>query len=335
MANGTVHSLRGFAEQRDGGAVEYRNLGSSGLQVSAVGLGCNNFGQRCDIDQTKAVVHAALDAGINFFDTADIYGGRGKSEESLGAALQGKRRDVVIATKFSGPMGEGPLWSGGSRRYIFEAVDDSLRRLGVDYIDLLQVHFPDAKTPIEETMRALDDVVRAGKVRYVGCSNFTGWQVVEAQWIARSEHLSPFITAQNQYNLLDRRVERELAPACRRYGLGILPYFPLASGFLTGKYARGAEPAKDTRLGMWGARAATILSEPNFETLSRLEAFASERGHSMIELAIGWLASHDYVPSVIAGATRPEQVAQNAAAAAWKLTPDEMSQVDAITKRGE
>lgn len=314
--------------------MEYRNLGNSGLQVSVAGLGCNNFGQRCDLDQTKAVVHAALDAGVTFFDTADVYGGRGKSEEFVGSALKDKRRDVVIATKFSSPMGDGPLWAGGSRRYIFEAVDASLRRLGVDYIDLLQVHFPDVKTPLEETMRALGDVVQSGRVRYIGCSNFAGWQVVEAQWIARSDHLPLFITAQNQYNLLDRRVERELVPACRKHGLGILPYFPLASGFLTGKYRRGEEPAKDTRLGAQGARAATILSEPNFETLSRLEAFASERGHSMIELAIGWLASHDYVPTVIAGATRPEQVAQNAAAAAWKLTRDEMAEVDAITKRG-
>jgi len=315
--------------------MEYRNLGNSGLQVSAVGLGCNNFGMRCDLDQTKAVVSAALDAGINFFDTADIYGGRGKSEEFLGIALKEHRRDAVIATKFTGPMGDGPLWSGASRRYVFEAVDASLRRLGVDYIDLYQVHFPDAKTPIEETMRALDDVVRAGKVRYAGCSNFAAWQVVEAQWLARAEHLTPFITAQNQYNLLDRRVERELAPACRKYGLGILPYFPLASGFLTGKYRQGEEPAKDTRLGLWGQRAAAILSEPNFATLTRLEAFAAERGRGMLELAIGWLASHDYVPSVIAGATRPEQVAQNAAAAAWKLTPEEMAEIDAITRRGD
>ncbi len=315
--------------------MEYRNLGNSGLQVSAVGLGCNNFGMRCDLEQSKAVVAAALDAGINFFDTADIYGGRGKSEEFLGAALKEHRRNAVIATKFMGPMGEGPLWTGASRRYILEAVDDSLRRLGVDYIDLYQVHFPDAKTPIEETMRALDDVVRAGKVRYVGCSNFTGWQVVEAQWVARSEHLSPFITAQNQYNLLDRRIERELAPACKKYGLGILPYFPLASGFLTGKYRHGEEPAKDTRLGLWGARAAAILSEPNFDTLTRLEAFAIERGHTMLELAIGWLAGHDYVPSVIAGATRPEQVQQNAAAAAWKLTPEEMAEIDTITRRSD
>lgn len=310
--------------------MEYRNLGRSGLQVSAVGLGCNNFGMRCDLDQTKAVVAKALELGINFFDTADIYGGRGKSEEFLGVALKEHRRDVVIATKFTGPMGEGPLWSGGSRRYVFEAVDDSLRRLGTDYIDLYQVHFPDAKTPIEETMRALDDVVRAGKVRYVGCSNFAGWQVVEAQWVAREQHLSPFISAQNQYNLLDRRVERELMPACQKYGLGILPYFPLASGFLTGKYRPGEQPPAGTRLALWGERAKSVLSETNFDVLTRLEAFAAARGHTMIDVAIGWLASHEAVPSVIAGATRPEQVEQNVRAGEWKLTAEEMAEVDGL-----
>lgn len=315
--------------------MEYKNLGRSGLQVSAVGLGCNNFGMRIDLEQTKAVVGKALEVGINLFDTADIYGGRGKSEEFLGAALKGNRRNAVIATKFTGPMGEGPLWSGGSRRYIFEAVDDSLRRLGTDYIDLYQVHFPDAKTPIEETMRALDDVVRAGKVRYIGCSNFTGWQVVEAQWIAREGHLSPFVSAQNQYNLLDRRVERELMPACAKYGLGILPYFPLASGFLSGKYKHGEAPPEGTRLAAWGPRGQAMLSEQNFDVLGRLEAFASARGHAMIDLAIGWLASHETVPCVISGATKPEQVEQNARAAEWKLTAEEMAEVDAITRRGD
>ncbi|HYM13942.1 MAG TPA: aldo/keto reductase [Dehalococcoidia bacterium] len=313
--------------------MEYKNLGRSGLQVSAVGLGCNNFGMRIDLEQTKAVVGKALELGVTLFDTADIYGGRGKSEEFLGAALAGKRRDVVIATKFSGPMGEGPLWSGGSRRYILQAVDDSLRRLGTDYIDLYQVHFPDAKTPMEETMRALDDVVRAGKVRYAGCSNFSGWQVVEAQWIAREQHLSPFVSAQNQYNLLDRRVERELMPACQKYGLGILPYFPLASGFLSGKYKQGEAPPDGTRLAAWGPRGQTMLSEQNFGVLARLETFAGERGHAMIDLAIGWLASHDAVPSVIAGATKPEQVEQNVRAAEWRLSAEEMAEVDAITRR--
>jgi aryl-alcohol dehydrogenase-like predicted oxidoreductase len=313
--------------------MEYRNLGNSGLQVSAVGLGCNNFGQRCDLDRTTAVVSAALDAGINFFDTSDSYGGRGKSEEFLGVALQGRRRDVVIATKFASPMGDGPLWSGASRRYIFEAVDASLRRLGVDYIDLLQIHFPDAKTPIEETMRALADVVRAGKARYVGCSNFTGWQVVEAQWVARSEHLAPFITAQNQYNLLDRRVERELVPACLKYGVGILPYFPLASGFLTGKYRRGAEAPKGSRLALMQRMADQVMTEANFAALEKLEEFARARDHTILELAVGWLASQPVVSSVISGATTPEQVTANVKAGGWKLSADELAEVDKITRR--
>lgn len=313
--------------------MEYRNLGRSGLQVSIVGLGCNNFGMRIDRPQTEAVVHAALDAGINFFDTADVYGGRGKSEEFLGAALKNRRRDAVIASKFTSPMGEGPLWSGASRRYIREAVEDSLRRLNTDYIDLYQVHFPDPKTPIEETMTTLDDLVRGGKVRYIGCSNFAGWQVVESQWIARHEHLTPFVSAQNQYNLLDRRIERELVPACGKYGLGILPYFPLASGFLTGKYQRGEAPAEGTRLAAWGPRANTLLTDVNFDTLEGLRQFAEQRGRTTVELAIGWLASHDYVPSVIAGATRPEQVQQNVQAAEWRLTPDEMAEIDQITRR--
>jgi aryl-alcohol dehydrogenase-like predicted oxidoreductase len=315
--------------------MEYRNLGRSGLQVSVTGLGCNNFGMRIDAAQTEAVVQAALDAGITLFDTADVYGGRGRSEEFLGKALAGKRRNAIVATKLAAPMGEGPLWSGASRRYVFGAVDDSLRRLGTDYIDLYQVHFPDVKTPIEETMRALDDVVRAGKVRYIGCSNFTGWQVVEAQWVARSEHLTPLVSAQNQYSLLDRRIERELTPAAAKYGLGVLPYFPLASGFLTGKYRRGEAPAEGTRLQAWGARSNTILTEQNFDTLDKLEAFATARGKQMIDLAIGWLVSHDYVSSVIAGATKPEQIADNVRAAEWRLTRDEMAEVDAITRRGD
>ena len=314
--------------------MEYRNLGGSGLQVSAVGLGCNNFGRRIDQGQTKAVVDRAIDCGITFFDTADIYGPGGLSEQYLGAALDGRRQQVVIATKFGGPMGEGPMRGGASRRYIFEAVDSSLRRLGTDYIDLYQLHFPDVKTPIEETMRALDDVVRSGRVRYVGCSNFAAWQVVEAQWFARTEHLSQFASAQNQYNLLDRRIERELAPACRKYGLGVLPYFPLANGFLTGKYRRGEPPPEGTRLAlMQDRRGERLLTDENFAVLEKLESFASDRGHSMLDLAIGWLASQPFVPSVIAGATRPEQVEQNVAAGGWKLSDQEMAEVDRITRR--
>ena len=314
--------------------MEQRNLGRSGLQVSVVGLGCNNFGRRCDQEQTTAVVQKALELGVTLFDTADIYGPRGLSEEFLGKALQGHRRDAVIATKFVGPMGEGPLWGGASRRYIFEAVEASLRRLGTDYIDLYQVHFPDARTPIEETLRALDDLVRQGKGRYIGCSNFAAWQVVEAQWIARTQHLSPLISAQNQYNLLDRRIERELVPACNAYGLSILPYFPLASGFLTGKYRPGEAPPEGTRLAA-GPMSERVLTEANFETLTKLESFAQSRDHSMLELACGWLASQPHVASVIAGATKPEQVEQNVRAAEWRLTAEERSEVDAITRQVE
>ncbi|MCH8993981.1 MAG: aldo/keto reductase [Chloroflexi bacterium] len=313
--------------------MEQRNLGRSGLQVPIVGLGCNNFGRRCDKEQTAVVVKKALDLGITLFDTADIYGPGGLSEEYLGAALQGKRRDVIIATKFVGPMGEGPLWGGASRRYIADAVEASLRRLGTDYIDLYQIHFPDTKTPIEETLRALDDLVRQGKVRYIGCSNFTGWQVVEAQWITRTQHLSPIVSAQNQYNLLDRRIERELVPASNAYGLGILPYFPLASGFLTGKYRPGQPPPEGTRLAGAGPMADRVLTERNFETLTKLEAFVESRGRSMLDLAIGWLASQPHVASVIAGATKPEQLEQNVSAAEWRLTAEELAEVDTITRR--
>jgi aryl-alcohol dehydrogenase-like predicted oxidoreductase len=313
--------------------VEYKNLGGSGLRVSIVGLGCNNFGMRCDQGQTSAVVDKAIEQGVTLFDTADIYGGRGGSEEMLGVALKGKRRDVVIATKFMGPMGDGPLWGGASRRYIFDAVDASLKRLQTDYIDLYQIHFPDVNTPIEETMSALNDVVRTGKVRYIGCSNFAAWQLVEAQWVARTKNLTEFVTAQNQYNLLDRRIERELVPAVNAYHLGILPYFPLASGFLTGKYKQGEEPPEGTRLAAGGGRAGQILNEGNFETLQKLDAFASDAGHTMLELAIGWLASQPHVSSVISGATKPEQVDQNVAASEWKLNAEELAKVDEITRR--
>ncbi len=312
--------------------MEYKNLGSSGLQVSVVGLGCNNFGRRCDQEITNSVVNKALELGVTLFDTADIYGPRGLSEEFLGNALQEHRRDAVIATKFVGPMGEGPLWSGASRRYIFEAVEASLRRLGTDYIDLYQIHFPDTRTPFEETLRAMDDVVRQGKVRYIGCSNFAGWQVVEAQWITRTQHFSPLVSAQNQYNLLDRRIERELVPAANAYGLGVLPYFPLASGFLTGKYKRGQAAPEGTRLAA-GPGGERTLTDDNFDLLEKLESFAQARGHTMLDAAIGWLASQPHVASVISGATKPEQVEQNVAAAGWKLTVEERAEVDKITRR--
>lgn len=313
--------------------MEYRHLGRSGLEVSVVGLGCNNFGMRCDFDQSEAVVNHALDAGITLLDTADVYGGQGKSEEFLGKILKGKRDRVIIATKFASKMGEGPHKAGGSRKYIIDAVEDSLRRLQTDYIDLYQMHRPDPATPIEETLRALDDLVSAGKVRYIGSSNFNGWQTAEAHYIAQQRGYTPFISAQNEYNLLDRRIETELVPACNKYGLQILPFFPLASGFLTGKYRQGQDLPTGTRLANAGPMAGRILTDKNYETLGKLEAFAEARGKSMVDLAIGWLASLSHVGSVIAGATKPEQVDQNVAAGAWRLTVEELAEIDTITRR--
>ena len=311
--------------------MEYRRLGSSGLKVSEVGLGCNNFGMRIDQAATSAVVGACLDAGITFFDTADVYGGQ-KSEVMLGEALKGKRHEVVLATKFASPMGAGPDQRGGSRRYIVNAVEASLKRLGADYIDLYQMHQPDKDTPIEETLGALDDLVTQGKVRYIGNSNFTGWQIADADWIARNEHLNRFVSAQNNYSLLERKVEFEVNPACERFGLGMLPFFPLASGLLTGKYRRGEAPAADTRLAAWGARGQAALSDKNFDKLEALSAYAEARGHDLLELAFAWLLGHGVVSSVIAGATRPEQVKANAAAANWKLTPEEVAEVSELAR---
>ena len=309
--------------------MEHRRLGHTGLKVSVVGIGCNNFGMRIDADATRAVVDAALDAGINFFDTADIYGGS-RSEVMLGEALQGRRHDVVIATKFGGPMGEGPLKRGGSRRHIVAAAEASLKRLGTDYIDLYQQHFPDAETPVEETLRALDDLVRAGKVRYIGNSNYSGWQLADADWTARSLGLNRFATAQNNYSLLERRVEREVLPACARFGLSLLPYFPLASGMLTGKYRRAEAPPAGTRLANAGAMAARALNDRNFDRVEALEGFAREHGQSLLALAFSWLLAQPAVCSVIAGATQPAQVRDNAAAATWSLTPAELARIDEL-----
>jgi aryl-alcohol dehydrogenase-like predicted oxidoreductase len=308
--------------------MEFRRLGESGLKVSAVGLGCNNFGMRIDQAGTDAVVGAALDAGINFFDTADVYGGL-KSEEMLGQALKGKRQEVVVATKFASPTGAGPDDRGGSRRYIMRAVEASLKRLGTDYIDLYQMHRPDDDTPIEETLGALDDLVRQGKVRYLGNSNFTGWQIADADWISRTNHLNRFVSAQNNFSLLERKVEFEVNPSCERFGLGMLPFFPLASGLLTGKYRRDEAPPEGTRLQAWGPRAAAALNDKNFDRLDKLSGWAEERGKTLLDLAFAWLLGHPVVSSVIAGATRPEQVAGNAAAGSWVLSDQE---VEAVTK---
>ena len=311
--------------------MEYRNLGNSGLLVSVVGLGCNNFRMRIQQDETTDVVNKSLDLGINLFDTADVYGGHGTSETYLAVALGDRRHDVVIASKFGMPMGEDPYTSGGSRKYIMQAVEDSLRRLNTDYIDLYQMHRPDAATPIEETMRALDDLVKSGEVRYIGHSNFSGWQTAEAAVLAQQHNLTPFISAQNEYSLLRRTVEHELVPACGHFGVGILPFFPLASGFLTGKYRPGQDAPEGTRLsaGRFGER---YLSDANFELLGKLESYAEDNGHTVLELAMSWLASQPEIGSVIAGATKPEQVESNASAADWKMSVDQIDEVRELLK---
>jgi len=312
--------------------MEQRRLGRSGLQVSAVGIGCNNFGGRMDQVATRAVVDAAIDHGITLFDTADVYGNQ-QSESLLGTALGARRPSVIVATKFAMPMGPGLSDRGGSRSYVVRAVEASLRRLGTDYIDLYQMHAPDPGTPIDETLRALDDVVRAGKVRYLGNSNFTGWQIADADWTARSANLNRFVAAQNHYSLLERGVEADVLGACDRFGLGVLPYFPLASGMLTGKYRRNEPPPQGTRLAQVGRLAERALNERNFNIVEALTAFAAERGHSLLELAFGWLLTKPVITSVIAGATSVGQVEANVAAGNWRLAADEMTAVDAIAKR--
>ncbi|MFR9774684.1 aldo/keto reductase [Micromonospora sp. MS34] len=311
----------------------YRRLGDSGLVVSVVGIGCNNFGRKLDLDGTRAVVDAALDAGINFFDTADIYGEpQGGSEELLGQALKGRRDDVVVATKFGMDMHglNGPDHGArGARRYIARAVEASLRRLGTDHIDLYQMHEPDPETPIDETLAALDDLVRAGKVRYLGNSNFAGWQIADADWTASSQGRTRFISAQNHYNLLQRSVEAEVVPACERFGLGMLPFFPLANGLLTGKYKRGEAPPAGSRLS-GGGRYAERLAAADWDTIEAIEAYAAERGLTVLQVAIGGLAARPAVTSVIAGATTAAQVRANAEAGTWQPTDEDLDALDAL-----
>ena len=310
-----------------------RNLGTSGLQVSLVGLGCNNFGGRLDLDRTRQVVHRALDLGITLFDTSDSYG-QGGSETQLGQILGERRKEIVLATKFCSPMDEVGRLKGASRGYIMHAVEASLRRLQTDWIDLYQLHRPDPLTPIEETLRALDDLVRQGKVRYIGCSNLPAWQVVEAQWTAKHLNLNAFVSYQDEYSLLFRSPEKELMPAAKAYGLGGLPYFPLASGLLTGKYQRGKTLPEGARLTITPSMADKYLTEANWSRVERLQAFVAARGHTLLELAFSWLAAQPTVSSVIAGATRPEQLEANVKAVDWSLSAEELAEVDRITAKG-
>jgi aryl-alcohol dehydrogenase-like predicted oxidoreductase len=312
--------------------MEVRKLGNSGLKISLAGLGCNNFGLTIDEGATEKVVRTALDSGITFFDTADCYGG-GNSEVFLGKALGENRHEAIIATKFGVPMGQGPLMGGASRRYVLSAAEASLKRLGTDYIDVYILHTPDPETPIEETLDALDVLVDQGKVRYIGCSNLAGWQISDAAWQARSRGLRSFVTAQNEWSLLERKVEAEVVPACEHHGLGILPYFPLASGALTGKYKRGEDFSADSRYGgsqseMFRNHYGHFVSDESLSTVERLEKVAAEAGLSTLELALSWLASRPVVSSVIAGATRPEQVEANAKSTRGDLGSDLMEAVD-------
>jgi aryl-alcohol dehydrogenase-like predicted oxidoreductase len=314
----------------------YRQLGDSGLTVSTVGVGCNNMGRRLDKDGTRAVVDAALDVGVNFFDTADVYGSEpGASEDLLGQAVQGRRDDVVLATKFGKPMRGATLpehEARGSRRYIRASVEKSLRRLRTDYIDLYQMHEPDVRTPIEESLDALDELVREGKVRYIGSSQFSGWQIVDADWTARTSGTARFISTQGEYSLLERDVEREIVPACEQMGVGILPFFPLSSGLLTGKYHRGEPPPDGGRLSE--SRYASVLAEANWDAIEALRAFAEARGITMLDVAIGGLAAQPAVASVIAGAMTAKQVRSNARAGSWEPSAQDLVEIDEITSTG-
>jgi aryl-alcohol dehydrogenase-like predicted oxidoreductase len=313
--------------------MEYRNLGRSGLKVSAVGVGCNQFGGYLDQAATTAVVHAALDEGINFFDTADVYGNKGLSEEYLGQALAGRWNAVVVATKVRHPMGDGPNDAGASRYHLQNAVEASLRRLKTDHVDLYQMHAWDAATPLEETLRTLDDLVRAGKVPYLGASNFAAWQLCHANDLAALHGWEAFVSVQPEYNLLARDIERELLPYCQWAGVGLLPYFPLAGGFLTGKYQRGQEPPAGTR----ATRSPYVrkwFRPETFDLLDKLRPIAERHGRTLADLAIAWLLAQPRIASVIAGATRPEQVRVNAAASTWVLTGEEVAEIRGILEGG-
>ena len=311
--------------------MEIRNLGRSGLRVSAVGLGCNNFGQRTDLETSRKVIHKAIDLGVTLFDTADIYAGMGGSETVLGEVLSDRRKDIVLATKYCKPMSSDGSKQGASRRYIMSAVEASLKRLKTDYIDLYQQHDYDALTPIEETLRTLDDLVRQGKVRYIGNSNFPAWRIAEAEMAARQMGVAPFVSCQDEYSLVVRDIEKDLLPAAQHFNLGLLPFFPLAGGMLTGKYAGLKNVPADTRFGKTPYMQERYLNPRNIALVDQLQAFVSARGHSMLELAFSWLAARPQVSSVIAGASSPEQIEQNVKAAQWKLTAEEIAEIDTIT----
>jgi aryl-alcohol dehydrogenase-like predicted oxidoreductase len=311
--------------------MQTRKLGTSGPEVSLVGLGCNNFGGRIDFEASRLVVDKALDLGITLIDTADTYGNRGGSEEILGRVLGPRRKDIVLATKFGMPMDDAGALKGASRRYIMQAAEASLRRLKTDWIDLYQLHQPDPQTPIEETLRALTDLVQAGKVRFIGCSNLSAQQLEDAQAVAARQKLSAFVSCQDEYSLLVRDIEKDRVAVMRKYGLGLLPFFPLASGLLTGKYRSNAPLPKGSRLAGSARHADGLLTMRNWGIVEALSAFAVARGHTLLELAMSWLASRPFLTSIIAGATKPEQVAANVAGVGWTLSAADLAEIDRIT----
>ncbi len=312
--------------------MDTRTIGKSNLRVSTLGVGCNNFGGRIDEVQSRAVIFKALDLGVTLFDTADVYPlpKPGASEEILGRALGARRKDVTIASKVGLPMDKEGKTGGGSRAYIVSAAEASLKRLGTEYIDLLFFHWPDPKTPIEETLRGLNDVVRAGKVRAIGCSNLPGWQFVHSLWASEKQGLASWACSQNQYSLLSREVEPELGPALRIHGVGLLPYFPLAGGFLTGKYRRDAELPAGSRLANSEALRKMFISDARFDVIERLAPWCAANNMSMVDLAFRWLLAQDVVPSVIAGVSTPAQVEENAKAVAGKLTAAQLAEIEKL-----
>ena len=314
--------------------MKFRHLGNSGLEVSEIGIGTNNFGGRLEYRESKAVVLAALDQGINLFDTANIYS-HGVSEEYIGRALEGRRHDAVIATKFGMRWSDGPHGQGGSRKHFMDSLEDSLRRLQTDYIDVYQIHMQDPATPIEETLRAFDDAVRDGKVRYIGCSNYDAWRIADAVRTSERLGLARFVSAQPEYSMVVRDIEADVLPACEYFGLGVLPYFPLAHGFLTGKYRKGEDVPPGTRLALSPQAQGKRLTDKNFDLLTRLDEFVSARGKTLAGLAFSWLLARPAVSSVIAGASNPEQVAQNAAACEWALSGEEMRELEALLTGAE
>ena len=319
--------------------MDERHVGKSGLRVSVLGLGGNNFGLQgnnfggvLDLDTTRRIVHKALDLGVSLIDTADVYGKRGGSEACIGEVLGPRRKDVVLATKWNQPMDEErKKLKGASRRYAIMAVEASLKRLRTDWIDIYQMHHPDPFTPIEETLRTMEDLIRSGKVRYIGASNFSAWRIVEAQWTARQLGANGFVSCQDEYNLLARDVENDLVPALASYGVGLLPFFPLASGLLSGKYKHGTSPPQGSRLALSPRVAEREMTPQRLAILDQLTAFCDARGRTMLELAFSWLAARLQVASIIVGATSPEQIEQNVRALDWKLAPDEIAEVDRIT----